>query len=161
MRVVTCLCLLLLSIAGPLDAQRAGSGWAFAVGPRAGVELDTSDFTVGGQLRVHPGWPGFIELQGSSTWTFLNDFTERQINADLLLVRAGVAVGGGPVWMNTVFPDETGKRTEAGWSFVIIAGGNPTMDSEWYTPVIEFRLTDVDVFSPRHFTLGFGWPVRF
>ncbi len=152
---------LLLAPLTSLEAQQpVHEGWALRVGPRVGVELESSSFLAGGHARVHLPWPGFVDLQGSSSWTFFDGLTERQINADVLVRVAGVAVGGGPVWLHTIFDTGEPKRTETGWSFVVILGGMPDMGG-LFSPAIELRITDVDRFSPRQASIGFGVPIRF
>lgn len=110
---------------GPGPQPGGALGWPpIEIGARVGFDSDgfSDAFVVGAQLRV-PVWPsGHVEVVPNGSITFLNQLKEYQFAPDLVFVtggrRGGLYLGGGPVWLNSVF-DGPDRATELGWSFVV------------------------------------------
>jgi hypothetical protein len=157
---------LLLALLAPLQLQaqrRPRASPPVSAGARVGYEVSFDKFVAGGYLRIP--LPGVsLELQGVADFTFLSGFTARQYAADLIWrTGAGIYLGGGPVFRNTLFSDarvgETLEReTRRGYSLFFGFGGTGGGLGGLITGV-ELRWVFVDDFKPRTIMAQFGIPL--
>lgn len=154
--------LVLVCLAGPVEAQRRAIGGPFAtVGARVGFDTRFNRPIAGLAFRgALPRVPR-LGFQAAGDFTFLQELTEAQISLDALLDLGGLAVGGGPVFRNTIWDvDETGapggdRETRLGYSAAVILGGRP-MPRARYTTQIELRFVWAEDFRPRPVVIGVG-----
>ena len=155
--------------ASPASSQFGGRAGppvqnAFTVGARGGYDFKSDAPLVGLFARSSVAWR--VGVQATGDLTFLNGLTERQAGVDLLvrLGSQGLFVGGGPVWRNSIFPNEAGvtevgapRETKVGYSIVGIIGGLPGRGR--FLNAVEFRFTMVDELKPQVLTLQIGLPL--
>lgn len=124
------------------------------VGAYGGWDTFFREPLVGGRIRVAVPGLDLLAVQATGDLTFLTAITERQATVDLLLTGGGFAVGGGPVFRNTIW-DVSGNRreTRTGWSAVLSLGGVP-MGRSAFSVGIDYRFVQVGGFQPRPLTLS-------
>lgn len=152
--------LLALSATGAADLTAQGprrsgpSPPALLVGVYGGWDTFYREPLVGGKVRVAAPRFDFLALQATGDLTFLSAITERQATVDLLLTGGGFAVGGGPVFRNTIW-DLSGdaRETRTGWSAVISFGGIPLGQAPFAVGV-DFRFVRVGGFRPSPLSLS-------
>lgn len=127
---------------------------ALLVGVYGGWDTFFREPLVGAKVRVAVPRFDFLALQATGDLTFLSAITERQATVDLLLTGGGFALGGGPVFRNTVW-DLSGnpRETRTGWSAVISFGGVPFGRAP-FAVGIDYRFVRVGGFRPSPLTLS-------
>jgi hypothetical protein len=177
MRPCRSLRLLALFAATPaaLSAQAGAAGqdefpgpWAPpSLGVRVGYDNQARDNVLGAQLRLPVLPRGQIELMPSLDVTFLSGLKEYQWNFEVVYVldgRGGGIYGGAGLGLrNTIFPDQTARSTELGYSAVL---GIRIVEFGLVVPQLEYRGVFVDAapINYQQLTLGVNlalWrPVR-
>lgn len=141
------------------------TGWPpVEIGAHIGFDSDgfTDAFVLGGQLRV-PVWPsGHVEVAPSGSITFLTGLKEYQFAPDVVFVtggrRGGLYLGGGPVWLNSIF-DGPDRATELGWSFVVGLRSSGVLGAP-FGAQIQLRQSYVaDLRRRRVLSLGVNFPL--
>jgi len=152
--------------AQPANPQPGGDlGWApIEIGARIGFDSDgfTDAFLLGAQLRV-PVWPsGYVEIVPNGSVMFLRGLKEYQFAPDAVVVtggrRGGLYLGGGPVWLNSIFegPD---RSTEAGWSFVVGLRTSGAFGAPFGTQIQLRQSYVADLRRRRVLSLGINFPL--
>ncbi|UCC24059.1 MAG: hypothetical protein JSU98_10000 [Gemmatimonadales bacterium] len=155
---------LLLAAPGTVEAQRSAPlpTQPWTVGGKVGFDAQTDDMVLGVETRIPLPLPGRFAVQLGADWTFLEILTERQFTADLLYDLGAVAIGGGPVFRNSVWLDgdvppsgdlDDARETRTGYSLVLSLGGPLGRGSPWGV-AIQYRMIWVEGFSPRALTFG-------
>ena len=140
---------------GPILIQQGGRSWLPSVGVRVGLDVRNSDPTVGALLRLPVPIP-FVRpaITPGADLVFHDGLTDRQAMVDVTIDLFGISVGGGPVWLNSVFDDvqdgELPRETKQGYTLLAgLRGGVGTFGT-----TLEFRWLFVDELEPRFITLG-------
>ncbi len=156
--LLTGLCL----VTGPLSAQPGsnpiGTGTGLSIGPRVLVDFESSDLTLGGEIRFAPPAPDFLQVRAAYDFTFLDGLTERTLLFDVLLATRGFAIGAGPVVRNTQLTAEDPREDFTGWSAVVALGGDPRTRGR-FNVGLELRWIFLDPFEPRTLGLVVGLPL--
>jgi hypothetical protein len=128
-----------------------------SIGVRGGFDYRNSDASVGALLRLPiPLALVPLEVSPGGDLVFHDNLTDRQGMVDLTAQIFGLSLGGGPLWLNTVYDDELDapRETRQGWT--VVAGlrsrGTP------FGADLEFRWVFVeDVENPRYIALAVTW----
>jgi hypothetical protein len=139
---------------GPILSDGA-PGWLPSVGVRAGLDQRSSDPAVGALVRL-PIPVSFLRpaITPGADLVFHDGLTDRQATVDVTIDLFGISVGGGPVWLNSVYHDEENvalpRETRQGYSLLagLRSGGR-------FGTSIELRWLFVDDLEPRFITLAF------
>jgi hypothetical protein len=152
----------ILFAASPISAQPGsgptGTGTGLSIGPRVLVDFETSDLTLGGEVRFAPPAPDFLQFRALYDFTFLDGLTERTFAFDALLATGGFAIGGGPVIRNTRLTADDPREDFTGWSAVLMLGGDPRTRGR-FNVGLELRWIFVDPFEPRTLGVVVGVPL--
>ena len=155
-----------LGAPGAVEAQITGQpnqgSTPFLLGVRGGLEVTNSDWILGIHSRFGiPGIP-ILDVQVAGELTFVDPpaivggggFEERSFDADLLLRRGALAVGGGVVVRNSYWVDlNTPRETRTGWSGVLVLGGIPGPRS-LFSGQLEYRYSRVSGIGYSALTAG-------
>ena len=137
---------------GPILEPQGGPGWLPTVGVRGGFDYRNSSPSVGALLRLPIPLPVLRPaLTPGGDLVFQDGLTERQAMVDLTVDLFGIAVGGGPAWMNTIFgeDDSAPRETRQGWT--ALAG---VRSAGRIGTSLEFRWLFVDDIKPRYIMLA-------
>lgn len=140
-------------------------GWAPPqIGVHFGYDYNSTGSVAGGQLRVpvHPS--GYVELVANGDITFLTGLKEYQYGVDAVVLsggrRGGIYVGGGMVWRDTIYQDETETRETKRWPDIVAGLRTGQLGVLPITTQIEIRWVFVDgPVNPRYLTLGINLPL--
>ena len=138
---------------GPILEGGPSRGWLPSVGVRGGFDYRNTDVSIGALLRLPVPVPLVpLAITGGGDLVFHDNLTDRQGMVDLTAEVFGISVGGGPVWLNTVF-DEVDAPRETRTGYTLLAGfhgrGAP------FGTDLEFRWVFVDDIEPRYIMLAF------
>jgi hypothetical protein len=146
-----------------------GSGWAPPqVGVHFGYDYNSTGSVAGAQMRIPILPNGFVELVPNGDITFLTGLKEYQYGVDAVVLsggrRGGLYIGGGLVWRDTIYPDNTSEgisgRTTKRWADVVAGLRTGQLGVLPITTQIEIRWVFVDApVKPRYLTLGFNLPL--
>lgn len=144
--------------------QPAGpGGWAPpSLGVHFGWDQKQRDEILGAQVRLPVLPSGELELMGSMDVTFLTNLKEYQYNVEVLYVldgRAGGFYGGGGLGMrDTIYPDQTQRSTEMGYTAVV---GFRLVGLGLIVPQLEYRWTFINEAPFTYQNLSLGASVAF
>jgi hypothetical protein len=143
---------------GPV-LQEGGRRWLPALGIRGGYDYRNADPSVGALVRFPIPIPVVpLAITPGADLVFHDGLNDRQGTVDLTANLFGISVGGGPIWLNTVFDDlqdvELNRETRQGWT---VLAGLRSRGGRFGTDV-EFRWVLVDgIEQPRYIMLALTW----
>jgi hypothetical protein len=140
---------------GPI-LQEGGARWLPRPGIRGGWDYRNSDPAVGALVRFPIPIPVVpLTITPGADLVFHDNLTDRQGMVDLTAEIFGVSVGGGPVWLNTIFAETDDAPRETRTGYTLLAGfrnrgGQFGVD-------LDFRWMFVDELEPRYIVLSITW----
>jgi hypothetical protein len=141
------------------------SGWPpVELGARIGFDSDglTDAFVLGGQARI-PIWStGHVEVVPGGAVAFLSQLKEYQFALDGVFVtggrRGGLYVGGGPLWLSSIF-DGPDRETQLGWSVVVGIRSSRSFGAPFGTQIQVRQSYVADLRRRRVLSLGVNFPL--
>ena len=144
---------------GPI-LQQAGPRWLPTLGIRGGWDYRNSDPAIGAMVRLPIPLPVVpLAIAPGGDFVFHDGLTDRQALVDLTANLFGLALGGGPVWLNTVFEEVQDaaleRDTRLGWT-ALVGFRNRTgpfgvdFDLRWVF------MEDLEE-NPRYIMIGLTW----
>jgi hypothetical protein len=144
-------------LGGPILQQPGGGRWLPSLGIRGGWDYRNSDPSLGAVVRFPIPIPVVpLTVSPGADLVFHDNLTDRQGMVDLTADIFGLALGGGPIWLNTVFEDdlEAPRETQQGWT--ALAGFRNR--SGQFGLDLDFRWVFVDgIEQPRYLMLAIVW----